>query len=277
MKNFFRSTRYLNGLIAIFVVIVGFYLSSGRIPIMPTVLTALSVFFLSCFANIHNDILDRDIDKINHPERPIASGEISIAKAKLYMYISLVLSILFALFIGLRGLLTIVFIIFLSGLYNIYLKKTLLVSNITVGLVTALVFCVPGMIMHNIKSVCIPALIAFYYNFIREIAKDGQDIEGDKKSRRITIPMILGTKQTYLLIFILLILFVPFVSIPFFLHVYGKIYILLMVFAVLDPIFIAFFYIPHNTEGFKKLSVYLKYIMLPIILTIFIGGVEFWK
>src|SRR5690606_7822537 len=47
------------------------------------------------------------------------------------------------------------------------------------------------------------ALFAFFINLIREIVKDLQDINGDKKGRKNTLAIAIGRKRTITIVFIL--------------------------------------------------------------------------
>ena len=57
----------------------------------------------------------------------------------------------------------------------------------------------------NFNFIYVLALMAFIQNLAREILKDVEDIEGDKKIAARTVPMILGVQRTKILVAGLLI------------------------------------------------------------------------
>ena len=81
-------TRPVNIVIAMVTLTIGYYLLSA----MPTqsagiswttlILQSIGFAFAIGFANIQNDILDLDSDRLNRPERPLVSGNVSVNVAR---------------------------------------------------------------------------------------------------------------------------------------------------------------------------------------------------
>jgi 4-hydroxybenzoate polyprenyltransferase len=102
-------------------------------------------------------------------------------------------------------------------LYASYLKGILLIGNLLVSalvamslIIVALFDLFPAITPQNqatqsavFKIVLHYALFAFFINFIREIVKDLQDINGDKKGGINTLPIALGRKRTISIVFLL--------------------------------------------------------------------------
>ena len=63
--------------------------------------------------------------------------------------------------------------------YAIWLKKTPLIGNIVVGILTGVTFVAGGVTVRSIKETIVPATFAFLFTTAREIIKDIEDIEGD--------------------------------------------------------------------------------------------------
>ncbi|UJR29569.1 hypothetical protein I4U23_010786 [Adineta vaga] len=64
-----------------------------HIPVFRTIIVGLFGFFTQILACVLNDITDIEIDRINHPQRPLASGKIDIREAWLVMVICLISSL----------------------------------------------------------------------------------------------------------------------------------------------------------------------------------------
>src|SRR5690606_14297971 len=111
------------------------------------------------------------------------------------------------------------FVVFsaLLYLYASYLKGVFLVGNLLVSglvamslLIVPLFDLLPAITVENqagqsavFKIVLYYALFAFSINFIREIVKDLQDINGDKKGGMNTLAIALGRKRTMKIVFAL--------------------------------------------------------------------------
>ncbi len=271
LTEFVKLARFENAVIAIIVVFVGVKAAGGYVPFIKTLLLSLSVFFLNIFANVQNDIVDIDTDRLNKKERPLVKGTITEDEASYFAIFSLIMSFMFALFSGFKIFLMILFMSILIYLYNTYMKRVVLLGNLAVALITSLVFITSGILVSAVKYSLIPALIAFYYNFMREIVKDWVDITGDKSSGITTVPMVLGHKLTTFLIFLLSLLFIPFLMIPYVAGVFGKLYLYISVAFCAAPLFAAYIMLKKNREGLILFAKITKYLMIPLLLAIYLG------
>ena len=84
--SWFTLFRFGNSLTGLIGVIFGSLLALDQIPrgdlASITILHGLSVWAFMCSWNALNDILDVEIDKLNQPNRPLPSGDISLNNAK---------------------------------------------------------------------------------------------------------------------------------------------------------------------------------------------------
>src|SRR3990170_4197622 len=80
---YLKVVRLIICLCAGLMALEGYWLSIHRFDLWswPSVLAALAVGSGLAFANVLNDILDREADKLNHPHRPIASGKVKPIEA----------------------------------------------------------------------------------------------------------------------------------------------------------------------------------------------------
>ena len=157
------------------------------------VLAAISTACVTAAGNVLNDLLDRDVDRVNHPERPIVTGEVRVEFAQ-GLVIALFVTGLFVVLpvIALEplvGLILAVADLALLG-YEFWFKAQGLVGNLVVAFLTGMVFLYGGAAAGN-AAVLVPfAGMAFLATLSREVIKDMEDVRGD--IGRTTLPMTLG-------------------------------------------------------------------------------------
>ena len=212
----FKMTRPVNIVIAIITLVVGYVLlnfpSSYFIPDdcnsdldwinwRLVFIQALAFAFAIGFANIQNDILDLESDKMNRPERPLVTGKVSVKAARITWITLFVLMLLF----GLESFPLVLFFPVLGLLlmaYNKWLKHIPLLKNMTVAFLctTPLLLALFHFLAHtrnpnpeNYIWAIIPAIpFAFLLTTAREIYKDLEDETGDLKAGIMTFPLIAG-------------------------------------------------------------------------------------
>jgi 4-hydroxybenzoate polyprenyltransferase len=117
------------------------------------------------------------------------------------------------------------------------------------------------------------AIFAFIINFIREVVKDLQDINGDSNQGMNTLPIVFGVKRTAKLIFGLS--FIPLICIIYYINtnlfasglIYGTLYGLVFILAPL-LYFTIKIWSAKTTQDFHHLSSVLKWILFFGILSI---------
>jgi 4-hydroxybenzoate polyprenyltransferase len=190
---------------------------------------------------IHNDIRDRDIDKINKPGTHTVDRVISLKNAQRAFIATTVLIIILSVYVSLRMFKEWAFIAtgvyILSLLYNIYLKRSPLFGNILMAFLAAFIplvilFFAKDCItqLHNEKINVLIYLYALYPFLIiipRELSLDISDVEGDKAGGCKTLPIVIGVKKarTVVVLFIILaiavslffIIHYPYLAVTFFL------------------------------------------------------------
>ncbi|HCD88857.1 MAG TPA: prenyltransferase, partial [Algoriphagus sp.] len=98
---------------------------------------------------------------------------------------------------------------FLLWLYSNRLKREPFIGNLTVAFLTGLsVYLVAFYYQKNELLVLTYAIFAFFLNLIREILKDIEDRNGDRKHGCRTLPIVIGFRKTKQVIFIVALCFV---------------------------------------------------------------------
>ena len=266
--------RPLNFLITFLSVIV------AAIICLPDKTLGLNVFIAAFTAslvmasgNIINDIHDIEIDKINKPLRPLPSGKITIKEANGLYILLVVISIILSYLVSEVALIIVLISILLLFFYSKYLKRILLVGNITVAFLTGLVFIFGGAVVENPSAAIVPAVFAFLINLIREIVKDMEDVEGDTKAGVITFPVKFGFQKSIYVILLISLTLILFTLYPFITQLYKiEYFVVVMVFANSILVYcIKILFEDHSVKNMKKMSNLLKLSMVFGLIAIYFG------
>jgi geranylgeranylglycerol-phosphate geranylgeranyltransferase len=186
MLELFGMTRPLNGVMTIIGVFIGALVSAGPAGLeAATLLLAFAaVFLINSAGNVFNDCMDIEADRVNRPERPIPSGKVPKRTALAFSGALFVLGNLCALMInGLCLTIALVNSLLLVA-YSISLQHKILLGNVTIAYLVGSIFLFGGAVFLDflkIWTVVMLSGLAMLANIAREIVKDLEDIEGDKK------------------------------------------------------------------------------------------------
>ena len=256
MGSWWVLFRAGNSTIGVLGVLLGSMLALGGLPegklASITALQAISVWAFMCSWTALNDYLDLEIDRVNRPDRPLPSGAISEPSAKrgiaLMMATSL-LSIAGALGIarGLEGGVeewypTVVIwagALFLltnyesSGPYSLRLKDRGLPGNVAISLSVGMLvlFGAAGVFEpFNLRAWSM-VVVGVLYTLAREIVKDIEDMEGDKG--RSTYAMRVGPEKARTVAWVILLLTLASLLMPFGIGVFPELHLLGVIPAVI--------------------------------------------
>jgi len=234
-KSIFSLVRFPNLLIIAFTQYAMRYLIME--PLLPSdsfelqfgdfqfALLVFSTMLIAAAGYIINDYFDTQADLINKPARVVVGVAISRKVAMiLHMILNIVgvgIGVYLAFYVGLPSL-SLVFVLStgLLWFYSTSYKKQFLVGNLAVAFLTGLVplmvvlFEIPllnreyGEVMirydadfnYLLAWVSAFSFFAFITTLIREIIKDAEDLEGDNAYGMKTVPIVLGTMWTKVVI-----------------------------------------------------------------------------
>lgn len=183
-------------------------------------LLVLTTVSLAAAGYIINDVNDRETDSENRPDRVLVSGKVSESMAyNLYFVFSIVgvgLGFYLSNYIG-RSSFALLFVVISATLY-LYatnFKRTFLIGNLIVAallaisvLIIAIFDLLPVVTTENRGTMSVYfrvildyAIFAFVINFIREIVKDLEDVNGDYNQGMNTLPIALGVGRTAQIVF----------------------------------------------------------------------------
>ncbi len=194
-----RLMRPVNSAMVGLAVLVGVVIASngnlGRVPLAGLVSGFLVGFLVSASSMVLNDIIDIEIDKVNAPDRPLPSGELSVRSAKACYVLLLLAGVSLSSLTGLDSLIVALLGAGVAALYNAKLKLSGLPGNVAVAFSTSLPFIYAFTIVDNANaSVLVFWAMVFLTVLGREIAKDIADVEGDMVKGARTLPIIVGRR-----------------------------------------------------------------------------------
>jgi 4-hydroxybenzoate polyprenyltransferase len=254
----------------------------------------LASVMIAAAGYIINDYFDLNIDQVNKPGKVVVNVLINRRWVIFWhMFLSL-LGLLFTVLalsiakhwhLVLANLASIVLLWF----YSTNLKKQLLVGNVLISLLTAWVILIiffskyPLQINtllladHNevrfFRFTVLYASFAFIISLIREVIKDMEDMEGDRKYDCRTMPILWGVNASKVFVAVwIIVLIATVVIVQFYVLPFGwwhsALYCILFVVAPLVWIFRKLFK-AQSSADFHKLSRVVKLVMLTGILSMF--------
>jgi len=279
-QNLIKLARIMNSIMAFFGVFLGSFVA--KVPInnfMPVFLAAISASFIAAFGNIDNDIIDIKIDQDEGKNRPLATGVISIAKAKIFRLVTLLIGNIVVINYPILFTVSISVSILLLA-YNRFLKQRPLIGNIVVAFMVGLTFLYGNLLSIYLSPKfnydLIPFFLAFFINLARELTKDCEDIKGDSTNNIKTFPIVFGINITkrFIQIFNFLLLITIILTPLFFEYTY-KFYIMNSFTTI--PIILWNSYKLNgdlDKKEYRKVSKMYKIAMLTGVLSLFIDKIS---
>jgi len=144
-------------------------------------------------SNADNDVLDVEIDRVNRPDRPVTSGAVTPAGARM-MWLSLTaLALLLAVAVSVDVAALAAASAVLLGAYNRWLKGLPLVGNVAVAAVIAAAPLLGALAVEAVPPAVVAAVtLTFGIALAREMTKDVEDTVGDAAAGARTLPVVWG-------------------------------------------------------------------------------------
>ncbi|MBE9041300.1 geranylgeranylglycerol-phosphate geranylgeranyltransferase [Oscillatoriales cyanobacterium LEGE 11467] len=232
--------RPVNLLLGCFTVLMSAYMMD-EFPHVETLIEAIVVVVSFVGAsNAFNDYVDFDIDTINRPNRPLPKLQLTKKSA---LHISIALFILGSVAsIALEPAATTIAmgaVLPVAIVYSTSLKGLPLVGNAAVAFTVGMTFIFSGAAFGDAMALLTPAIITFGFSFIRELIKDIEDIEGDRRADLKTFPILFGDRVAAKLSSALIIALLVASVVPYCRGDYGMPYMMLFTLGVSWPLCIS--------------------------------------
>lgn len=240
------------------------------------ILVTLATTLIALGGYLLNDIQDLAIDETNKKLKWIK--DTNKLQAKKLSYTALFVGLVLGLILSLQSSITLfpwfVFAAFTLILYAHYFSKNKLIGNLLIsGLIAlAILLCFYLGIEHpaftrkyfnmNEIGVWVYSGIAFLLNWIREIVKDMEDMEGDRLGGRRTLPLLIGMRLTKGIIAFILMFFI-FIFVFIHLRYDGELLFsfYLVALMVLAGLAAGQLFISKKSEDYHKVSTLIKWLM----------------
>ncbi len=218
--NFLKLIRYQNLLLLAFMQLVfryGFFKEKAvyYLTDFQYTLLILATLLIAAAGYVINDIMDQETDNDNKPNRVVIGKGISEAMGYNIYFALNVIGVGIGSYLSNviekpKFILIFIIIVSLLYLYATSFKKMLLIGNLIVAFLLALSILIVGIfdilpltsfvdesiLKDYFSLLLVYALFAFVINFIREIVKDMEDVNGDYNQGMSTLPIVLGVSRT---------------------------------------------------------------------------------
>jgi len=249
---------------------------SGQTPSLYISLLGFAVgFFISGTAMMTNDYWDLEVDRINHPSRPLPSGKISITELKILTALFSIVGLSAAAFMGTVSLILSVIIWIVGLLYNWKYKESGLLGNMMVSLSVASTFLLGGIAAGGLRNgvVWFFSGIAFLFDLGEEIASGAMDIEGDAKRNVKSIARVRGREfalRTSVVIFVIVSLLT---FLPYLFGWLGGFYLYSVIILNLGVYFFALRLLRSNTPNEGRSNLRILYLSMLVFVVVFIVNI----
>jgi geranylgeranylglycerol-phosphate geranylgeranyltransferase len=236
-------------------------------------IAALTGGFVAAAANSINDYFDVEIDKINKPTRPIPRGDATKQEARLEWLVLSIVAVVLNFFLNIYALGIVLFAVVILYWYSALFKRTIIIGNLVVALMTGMAFIYGAVVVGNLKRAIMPAIFAFLINIAREVIKDIEDMEGDRKGKAITLPVRYGTAPALWLASVAIALLIATTIAAYELKAYTILYLYPVLFV--DILLLAVMILmwrDQTPSTMNRLSNGLKVCMVVGLLAIFLGS-----
>jgi geranylgeranylglycerol-phosphate geranylgeranyltransferase len=275
MAGLLRLARPLNAVMSGIGVFVGGVVAVGTDAwgrdVLPLVLAALAAVSFTAGGNALNDLFDRETDKINHPDRPLPSGSLTVRAAQAFTISTFLAAGLLAVLINPYALAVVVLNAIAMYSYERNLKARGASGNLVISYLVGSLFLFAGVAVFRndfvvLERTVILGLLAGLTTLGREITKDSEDMAGDVDRR--TLPQRIGAEAAGRVAAVALIAGVALSALPIVLGVLHWTYIVLVVPA--DGMFI--YAALHSAAHPARSQRVTKYAMILALLAFLVGG-----
>lgn len=266
-RGLLEITRPVNAILAGVLTFVGAFVGGGPI-VSPAVVAAVLATVLAVGAgNSINDYFDREIDRINAPDRPIPSGRVRPRSALAFSGLLFLAAVAFAVTLPLPAIAVAAVNLVALVLYTPWFKTRPAVGNLVVAYLAGSVFLFGGLAVSAPGPALFLALLAGLATFAREVVKDVEDMAGDDAAGLETLPIRVGERASIALVAVTLGAAILASPIPYMFGTFGLPYIVVV--GVADALFAYGGYasVRDATTG----QTYLKYGMVVAAVAFLVG------
>lgn len=274
-RGFIKIIRPINLLMVAFAQLMTAYFlvetTRAGLPVLQDYHLYLLIFstvILAASGYMINDYYDVKIDYVNRPQEVVVGKGM---KRRMVMSLHTLMN-----FIGIAigfwihpriGVINF-FAAFLLWLYSNSLKRMPFIGNLTVAGLTGMAIWIIGYYYQTSQLLILTyAIFAFFINLIREIIKDIEDRQGDRKHGCKTLPIVIGFRNTKKVIFGVAGIFIVSILIVIFKLNDPPLFVYFGILGILFSVFLYRLYLADRKNHFTYLSKMAKILMLSGVLS----------
>ena len=238
--------------------LVGASVTIGALPSMPIALLVLFIPMMGWIAGLYlSDYLDRNLDVIQKPHRPIPSGRIRPNEAILVGAIFALVGFFLTFFLPWYNIILVFIVALLVFLYTYISKSRGLSGNVNRGLVTVAAYFF-GVFATNISLSFLPpyvwllSIVFLLHDTNSNLVGAIRDIDGDKKGGYRTIPVAYGVKISVYLSLLLTAIWLPAsLILPWYYH-FVSIYFYIVMIIDVAILFVLYLYLVRSISTYSR-------------------------
>ncbi len=275
MPGFLRLSRPLNCAMSAVGVAIGGTVAVGAAAwgteAWPLLYAALAAAMFTAGGNALNDLFDRETDRVNHPDRPLVTGALTVAEARAFALTVFLLAGILGALASVAALGVVVLNAALMYAYEARLKKRGASGNLVIAYLVASLFLFAGVAVYRGDSAplvraSLLGMLAFLATVGREVTKDIEDMAGDVDRR--TLPQRIGARAAGRVAAAALLAAAALSAVPWVLNILHVSYALVVL--VADGMFIyAAFHSAANPTQSQRVT---KYAMVVALVAFLAGG-----
>lgn len=204
LRAFSHLFRLSFSLIAAAAGFISVYALNANLSIQYYILPGLILANMTAAACAINDYWDVDKDKINHPERPLPTGTISLQQAWWSALCLFTIALIASIPLGFSAVLLVGISIILLWYYSPLLTYSGILGNFLVATIIALLLLFSSLTADRPFALLYPMGFLFFYALSREIVWDIHDAEGDRTRGVKTIANIWGSQTAFVIVWCLI-------------------------------------------------------------------------
>ena len=198
---------------------------------VPVVAAVAATVFATAAGNAVNDYFDREVDRVNRPDRPIPRGAVSARGGVAFSGVLFVAAVAAAVALPLAAVAIAVANLLALVAYTKLFKGLPGVGNVVVAYLTGSTFLFGGAAVGRVADPAVVVLfsLAALATLSREIVKDVEDVDGDRAEGLRTLPIVAGEPAALRIGAAVLVVAVAASAVPVAMGTFGLAYVVVVV------------------------------------------------
>jgi geranylgeranylglycerol-phosphate geranylgeranyltransferase len=232
-RGLVELTRPVNAVVAGVLTLIGAFVAGGLTgpgrALVPAAAAAVATVLAVGAGNAINDYFDRDIDRVNAPDRPIPRGAVSPRAALAFSGVLFVVAVALALTLPVVAVAIAVVNLLALVAYTELFKGLPGVGNAVVAYLGGSTFLFGGAAVGEPLTAGVLAALAALSTFARELIKDVEDVAGDRQEGLNTLPIAVGERPALVVAFLALAVAVAASPLPYLTGTLGVVYLVAVI------------------------------------------------